>query len=562
MDEIKKIIIDLLKSAGVAGEIELSAPPKSEMGDFAFSCFDFAKKHNQSPFETAEYLVKKIEKSDLFDKIEAKGPYVNFFIKSETVSNTLLKQIIKQSGKKVQNNIGENKKILVEYPSNNTHKELHVGHLRNICIGNSLRNIYAANGYKVIPINYVNDFGAHVAKCLWGLMKFHNKEKPPVNKQKWLGEIYAEASRYLQDHPEFKIEVQEIQKKLESGDKKLKPIYARTRQWSLNQFEKIFKQLGVFHKKTFYEKDIKSLGQKMVDSLIKKGIAQTGEGGAIIVDLSKYDLNIALLRKSDGSGLYLTSDLALALMKNKFFPNVAESVHITGNEQDLYFKQLFKILELAGYKFKMTHVSFGLVSLAEGKMSSRSGRVALYEDIWQSVYSKAISETASRHANWTQKKIKKIAHLIAMAAIKFDFLKHESAKAMVFDSATALSFDGFTGPYILYAIARINSLFKNKIPKTKVDYSLLTADEEKKLILALAVYSETTKKAYQKLNPSLIAKYAFDIAKLYSDFYNKHSVLKAETKELVNARLSLSLAAKNILVNALGLLSIEATDEM
>ncbi len=562
MDEIKKIIIDLLKSAGVSGDIELSSPPKPEMGDFCFACFDMAKKNQSNPQQEARDLLEKIKHSKIINNVEANGPYLNFFVNSGMAVKILLESIIKQNKNKLPN-IGQHGKVVIEYPSNNTHKELHIGHLRNICIGNSLVRLFKHSGYNVQPINYINDFGAHVAKCLWGLIKFHNKEKPPANKQKWLGEIYAEAGKYLEEHPESKSEVQEIQKKLEAGDKQIMPIYLRTRKWSLEQFEKIYKQLGVYHKRTFFEKEVKKSGQKMVDSLIKSGIAKTGEGGAIIVDLSGYGLDVALLRKSDGTGLYLTSDLGLALGKDLFFKDYSESIHLTGTEQNFYFKQLFKLLELAGYKFKMTHIGYGLVSLAEGKMSSRSGRVVLYEDVWKMVCDKALLETANRHPDWSGKKIEKTAQIIAMAAIKFDFLKHESVKVMVFDPATALSFDGFTGPYILYTIARVNSMIcKKKTRVRKADLNLLVEPEEKRLAIKMADLDSATIKATANYNPSIIAKYAFDTAKLYNDFYNKHSVLKAETKELVSARLSLSLAVKNILTKALELLSIETVKEM
>lgn len=562
MDEIKKIIIDLLKSAGVSGEIELSSPPKPEMGDFCFACFDMAKKNQKNPHEVARDLLKKIKQNELINNIEANGPYINFFINSGIAVKILLQSINIQHKNKLPN-IGQQGKVVIEYPSNNTHKELHIGHLRNICIGNSLVQLFKYNGYNVVPINYINDFGAHVAKCLWGLIKFHNKEKPPANKQKWLGEIYTEASKYLEEHPEFKSEVQEIQKKLELGDKKIQKLYIRTRKWSLQQFKRFYKQLGVYHKKTFFEKDVKKAGKKIVDTLIENGFAKTGEGGAIIVDLSSYGLDIALLRKSDGTGLYLTSDLGLALGKKLYFKDYKESIHLTGTEQNFYFQQLFKILELAGYDYKMTHIGYGLVSLSDGKMSSRSGRVILYEDTWQMVFDKALLETTNRHADWSRKKIEKTANIIAMAAIKFDFLKHESVKAMVFDPATAVSFDGFTGPYILYTIARINSMVHNKkMQASKIDLSLLIEPEEKRLAIKIADLDDVAVKSMATYNPSVIAKYAFDTAKLYNDFYNKHTVLKANNKELINARIFLSSIVKDTLTKALELLSIETVKEM
>lgn len=453
--------------------------------------------------------------------------------------------------------------MLIEYPSNNTHKELHVGHLRNICLGNSLANIFEVNDVKVTRVNYLNDFGAHVAKCLWGLQKFHTKEKFPKNRQKWLGEIYTEASKFLKANPEFEIEVIALQQKMEAKDKSIWPLYLQTRQWSIDGFSDIFKDLKVESKIVFYEKETKHVGQKMVDKLLKKGIAQVGEGGAIIVDLKKYNLDIALLRKSNGSGLYLTSDLGLAVVKDKKY-KVNESIHLTGIEQTLYFKQLFKILKLAGYKHQMTHIGYGLVSLPSGKMSSREGNVILYEDIYNEIFSRVYKETISRHQDWSKRKLEETSKKIALGAIKFDFLKHEAQKNIVFDPENAVSFDGYTGPYVLYAVARINSLLTKgkKCLISKADYTYLKNDEEKKLLKYLANFGVENEKAFNNYNPSVIVKYCFEIAKAFNDFYTKVSILKTDDEKIRCARLSLCLGTKIVLQNALSILSIDTVEEM
>ncbi|MEK7173077.1 MAG: arginine--tRNA ligase, partial [Patescibacteria group bacterium] len=335
--------------------------------------------------------------------------------------------------------------------------------------------------YKVYPVNYLNDFGNHVAKCLWGLLKFHNHEKYPVNKQKWLGDIYAEASRQVRDNPDFGKEVAEIQKKLEEHDLELWPLFMETREWSIEKFEEIFKQLGVKHVAVFYEKDLKEKGQKMTDDLLQRGVAEIGEGGAVIVDLSKYNLDVAMLRKSNGAGLYLTSDLPLAVAKFKKF-NADESIVITGTEQNFYFKQLYKILEIIGFKKKLTHIGYGLVNRKEGKMSSRLGNVILYEDLSDEVCDRLKAESKIRHADWSEKKINQTARILTMAALKFDMQKHETAKNTTFDVKESIAFDGFTGPYVLYAVARINSILK-KAKTKKGDFTLLIEPEEKQLLL-------------------------------------------------------------------------------
>lgn len=566
MEHLREKIRDLLRLIGVAGEIDIVVPPNTEMGDFGFATFGLAKQRQKPPFDISIDLKAAIEEKgipDFIERLEAVGPYLNFFLKNSNLSKDVIEEIAKSKENYGKNNTGKGRKVLIEYPSNNTHKELHIGHLRNIFIGNALTKIFSANGYRAVPVNYINDFGAHVAKCLWGLEKFHKNDTPPENKQKWLGEIYAEASNYLEEHPECKEEVDAVQKKLEAKDKSIWGLFTETKKWSMEGFAEIFSELGVRHETIFYESDIKETGQKMVDVLLKKKIAVIGEGGAIIADLKQYGLDIALLRKSNGSGVYMTSDLGLAVAKEKKYPKKDESIHITGDEQSFYFKQLFKVLELAGYKFKLTHIGYGLVNLPTGKISSRKGNAVLYEDIRNSVLEKVISETAARHPGWKEDRILDTSRKIAFCALKFDFLKHEAEKVIIYDEKSALSFDGFTGPYVLYVVARINSLIsKSGNLKKKIDFDILKEPEEKQLLLIMCQYEDIVKKALQNYNPSVITKYCFDLAKQYNDFYTKHSVLSAGNDEIVGARVALSTSVKQVLENALGLLTIDTVEEM
>lgn len=567
LSKIQQELNRLLQSAGIHPADDFAAPPKPEMGDVAFPCFNIAKTYGKNPAEAAKELAEKIAaqlSGDSFvEKVQAFGPYVNFFFCSEKVVAETILEIEKSKDKFVSNIEGKGKRVIIEYPSNNTHKEFHIGHFRNVCIGNALVQLYEKSGCKVFPVNYLNDFGAHVAKCLWGLQRFHEDEKPPENKQKWLGEIYAEASRYLKDHPEEALEVQEIQKQLEAKDQRIWKTFNETRKWSIEKFDEIFNELKVKHVHTFFEKDIKAKGQMIVDKLLKKGIAKVGEGGAIIIDLSEYGLDVALVRKSNGVGLYLTSDLPLAEEKfNKF--DVDESIVITGEEQTFYFKQLYKILELTGVDKKLTHLSYGLVNLPEGKMSSRTGKVILYEDLRDQVYEKMYSETKERHTDWKEMKIVEIAKVLTQAALKFDMQKHESGKNITFDIKEATSFEGFSGPYLLYVVARINSI-KEKAKKEGIKPGKtmgLTSMEEKKLALFIGEAKAVVKKALFQYNPSVIARYSFELAQAFNDFYNKHSVINAETKDLASARLTLCLAVHQVLISMLSILKIDSVEEM
>src|SRR3989339_310128 len=542
----------------------LVIPPDSSWGDLSCPCFDPAKIRQVNPValakEVADFWQKNIKESWV-EKVVAVGPYVNFFLSAPYLAGQVVPRVLtdKHFG---QNRQGKKKRIMVEYPSQNTHKEFHIGHLRNICIGNALVNLFQANGFQVVPVNYINDFGRHVAKCLWGIQKFYPQFTPRTEQQKWLGQVYAEASQYLADHEDANQEVDEWQARLEAREPRTMKLFRQTRAWSLQGFTQILRELKTKHRRVFYESEVKDRGQQIVDELLQKGLAKIGEKGAIIIDLQAFGLDIALLRKSTGAGLYLTSDLSLAEKKFKKY-KVAESINITGSEQNFYFKQLFKILELNGFKHKMTHIGYGLVNRPEGKMSSRLGNVILYADLRQQIFEHLAGETTKRHPDWSTTKVNQTARIMTLAVLKFTMQKHEASKVITFDFEEAVSFDGYSAPYILYALARINSLRrKSQIRGRRADFTCLVEPSEKQLILLLAQYPEIVEKAFADYNPSVIAKYCFDLSQAFNDWYNQCSILQAGNPVLIKARLALAWAVKLNLERALGILTIEAVEEM
>ncbi len=562
LSEIKKI----LNQAGVEGEIELTSPPNPEMGDFAFACFGVAKVWQMNPVEAAKKIQSQLLLTPhaLLTKVVVMGPYVNFYFNSGKVADIVIKEILKK-GKKYGVQAKKKERVMVEYSQPNTHKEFHIGHLRNVCIGSSIVNIFKHSGYKTIGANYIGDIGAHVAKCLWYIETYKKDDLRKVsNPGKWLGQMYAEASQKIEAEPDLKESVAEVQRKLESGDKYWLGLWKKTKKWSMQEFKGIYKQLGVDFDEWFFESEVEKPGKEMVAYLLKHGIAQRGEGGAVIVDLNSFGLDIFLILKSDGSSLYATKDLALAALKFKKF-RIDKSIYVIDNRQRHYFMQLFKTLELMGWKKDVAFLGYDFVTLPEGAMASRKGNVVLFNDLLADVESSVVRETKERHSDWKEKNIKDVARKIALAAIKFDILKHPIDKVIVFNKEEALSFEGFTGPYILYVVARINSMLSKANSKSKIanhKFELLDKSEEKQLVLWLGKYEEVVKKALAEYNPSVITRYCFDLAQAFNNFYNNCSILKAETKDLMFARLSLSMATKNVLESALGLLTIDTVEEM
>lgn len=560
---IKKQIIDLIdqsiKEEFDLSKIEITVPPNSEMGDLAVPCFYLSKVTRQAPNKIAEELAYKIRPGGIISEVKSLGPYLNIFINPGVLASEVIKEI-----QQYKENYGKLKiakeRVMIEYSSPNTHKEFHIGHARNVALGGALINLRRFIGQKVIPVNYIGDIGAHVAKCIWALEKFHAGEDLPKNKGKYLGAIYSEAVTKIEANPDFKKEAHVIQQKLESGDKKLVALWKKTRKWSLEELEDIYKLLGAEFEHNFYESEVEKPGKELVEKLLKSGIAERSQG-AVIINLEEYDLKNLLLLKSDGSSLYSTKELALADLKFKKY-KIDESITLTDSRQSFYFSQIFKTLEVIGFDKKLTHVPYEFVTLREGAMSSRAGNIIAFEDFYDSVVERAKAETKKRHDDWTDKKLDEVARKIAISAIKFNMLKVGNNSIIVFDIDEALSFDGFSGSYVQYTCSRINSVLqKAKFKGAIGDVDKLSTDLEKELLLKLASFPEVVKSAATNNDPSEIAKYVFDLSRMFSTFYQQVSIINSP-EGVKEARLALVDSIRKVLVNGLAILGIEPLDQM
>ena len=536
----------------------LETPPSEEFGDYSFPCFVLTKKLKKAPYEISKKL-ENLKTPKFIEKLESKGPYLNIFLNKSEFTKTTISQIFKEKENYGKTNLGKNKKVMIEFFNQNTHKVLHVGHLRNTVMGDFLSHIYEFTNHKVIPVSYLGDIGTHVAKSIWALDKFHKKDKLPKNKGKYLGEIYVEANRKLEENKKYEEDISKILQKLENKDSKLTKIWKETRKWSLDEFKQLSKQLNVKIARYFLESEVEKPGQKIVDNLLKKKLAYEDEG-AILIDLEKHNLKKFLLRKSDGTSLYSTKDLALAKIKFEEY-KIDKSLYVVGEEQKFYFRQLFKTLNIIGFKKPMTHISHGLVKLKDGSsMSSRTGKVELYEDFYENVLKKTIKDLKRRYSNWSGTKIRKTANEIVLGAIKFTMLNQDASRDIFFDIDKALSFEGDTCPYIQYTNARINSIMK-KTKKEAPDYKLMKTQQELKLIKLLISYPETIKKSQEKNSPHVLTNYILELARAFNEFYHACPINKAE-KGLKGARINLILATQQVIKNTFKLLNIPLPKEM
>lgn len=540
---------------------ELETPRDSAMGDLAYPCFNLGKGLKRNPAELAAELAPKIRPEGLIAKVEAKGPYINF-----TLDTTKLAEVVFADTAEPtygNNDAMAGKKIMVEYYQPNTHKEVHVGHLRAALVGQEAVNIFRANGATVIPVTYINDLGLHVAKCLWAIQKFHPGEEPAKDgRNAFLGKVYTEATQWLSDHPEEEKDVHAIHQSLEQGHRGWISLWKKTRKWSLDVIETIGQELGMTLEGTYFESDLMRRSNGIVDDLLARGIAKVSEG-ATIVDLTDQKLSVNLLKRTDGTLLYNAKDLALALTKeDDHHPDV--SIIVVDVRQSLAQEQLAATLKLMGFPKHVEHMSFGLVTLASGAMSSRKGNVLKYEEVRDELLKVAVAGTAERHPDWTDKRVNTVAHGLAFAALKFTVLKFDLEKMVTFNVVEALSFDGYTGPYCLYTLARIESIFKKakKIRTGVVTAPRLEHPAEAVLIRKIMQFPDVVHGAGQTYQLSAVAEYAFHLSKAFASFYHDVPVLQAVTPELVGARLALCRSTLQTLKNALGLLGIEPIKEM
>ncbi|MFZ2803874.1 MAG: arginine--tRNA ligase [Patescibacteria group bacterium] len=589
---------------------DLVAPPKPELGDMAFGCFALAKKLGKNPAEIAKELAPKLGKNDhTIESATAAGPYVNIFLKSGDFINRIVQEVENQKAEFGASEDGNNKEILVEYAQPNTHKEIHVGHLRNLVLGASLAKILQKNGWKVTTASYHGDVGAHVSKCLWLFVrelasavpqpkpkraKKGQEPTPPLSAEVWtdhvirnldeemaerilaavakkdrtgehLGSLYAESTKLLEENPAWKDEVSFVQQQLEARAKGWMKIWQETRRWSVAEMDTIFQELGVSIDRHYFESEVVDDGQKIVDELLKKNIAVKSQG-AIVVPMEDLKLGVFLIRKSDGTSLYATKDLALAKLKLREYPKTARSLIIVDNRQELYFKQLFETLKRMGIKVPFEFVGYEFLTLKSGAMSSREGNIVTYESFRDEVVNYATGETSGRHEEWNDGRIHHTAWALAMGGVKFGMLKQDSDKIITFDLEKALSFDGDTGPYVQYAATRLGAILKKAGWKAEKgvgagDLTLLSDPHEKRLALQIAAFPAACRTAALELRPMVIAQWCLHMAHRVTEFYHEVNVLESEFG-VKQARLQLVAAAQTVLILGLDLLGIPLPDEM
>ena len=537
----------------------LEVPKNSDMGDLAFPAFSLAQILRKAPQMIAADIAEKMDTAG-FEKIEAVGPYINFFLDKKSISADVLGQVIANGSDYASQDEGHGRNVAIDMSSPNIAKPFSIGHLRSTVIGDSLANIFEKLGYKAVKINHLGDWGKQFGMLIVAYKKWGDEEAVKAHPIDELLKLYVRINAEAETKPELDEEAREWFRKLEAGDEEAISLWQWFRDESLVEFNRLYNELGVsfdsFNGEAFYNDKM----DEVVDILTEKGLLEESQG-AQVVNLEKYGIeHPALIKKSDGATLYITRDLAAALYRKRTY-DFAKAIYVVGNEQSAHFKQLKAVLNEMDFEWNedITHVPFGLVTKEGKKLSTRKGNVILLEPTIAEAVKRAEDQINAKNPNLADKEA--VAHAVGVGAIKFYDLKTDRLNGYDFDLDAMVSFEGETGPYVQYAHARIQSILRKAefTPSVNDVYSLDDA-ESWEIVKLIQDFPRIIKRAADNFEPSIIAKFAISLAQSFNKYY-AHTRILDENPER-DSRLALSYATATVLKEALRLLGVEAPNEM
>lgn len=543
-------------------------PQDQSMGDYAFPCFRLAKTMRKAPNLIAAELAAKLQGDKLFSEVSPVNAYVNMFVSREEMMKSTVSEVLEEMENFGKSNIGGNKKVIVEFSSPNIAKPFHIGHIRSTVIGNSLSKIYDALGYDVFKINHIGDYGTQFGKMICAYRRWGNRDDVINSPIKTLLSYYTKFHVEVEEHPELEDEARAIFTKLEQGNKEEVELWQWFRDESLKEFQRVYNMLGIefdsYNGESFYSDKMPRFEKELSD----KGLLQESKG-AQVVDLEEYKLGTALIKKSDGSSLYITRDIAAAVYRKETY-DFYRNIYVVASQQNLHFQQLFKIIELMGYDWanQCVHVPFGLVRLEEGTMSTRHGRVVFLEDVLNGAIEK--TKEIIEEKNPDIENLEEITSQVGIGAVVFNELSNNRIKDYTFKWDQILNFDGETGPYVQYTHARCASLLRKVGDETiakaqeanNVDFALLAKlDSAYELTKLIYAFPGIVEQAGEKYEPSIITRHIIDIAQCFNKFYHDEHIIVEDEAEKVS-KIALVVATKRVIATGIGLLGMKAPERM
>ena len=546
----------------------IEIPQDQSMGDYAFPCFRLAKTMRKAPNLIAAELAEKLQGEKLFSEVSPVNAYVNMFVSREEMMKSTVSEVLEEKENFGRSDIGGSKKVIVEFSSPNIAKPFHIGHIRSTVIGNSLSKIYDALGYDVFKINHLGDYGTQFGKMICAYRRWGNREDVINSPIKTLLGYYTKFHVEVEEHPELEDEARAIFTKLEQGSKEEVELWQWFREESLKEFQRVYDMLGIefdsYNGESFYSDKMPRFEKELSD----KGLLHESNG-AQVVDLEEYKLGTALIKKSDGSSLYITRDIAAAVYRKENY-DFYKNIYVVATQQNLHFQQLFKIIELMGYDWanQCVHVPFGMVRLEEGTMSTRHGRVVFLEDVLNGAIEKTREIIEEKNPNIEN--LEEITSQVGIGAVVFNELSNNRIKDYTFKWDQILNFDGETGPYVQYTHARCASLLrkagedivaKAQDPKN-VDFALLAkSDSAYELTKLIYAFPGVVEQAGEKYEPSIITRHIIDIAQCFNKFYHdEHIIVDDEVEK--TSKIALVIATKRVIATGIGLLGMKAPERM
>ncbi|MFW5742030.1 MAG: arginine--tRNA ligase [Spirochaetota bacterium] len=549
-------------------DLATETPPSSELGDLAFPMFPFARVFRRNPAAIAEAVASRLGDGELGELGEAAvaGPYINVRYPRALVSSRVVTDALEQADAYGRNASLSGERVTIEFSSPNTNKPLHLGHLRNDALGESVSRILAACGAEVRSVNLINDRGIHICKSMIAYQRFGNGETPEqagVKGDRLVGDYYVRYNEWAKEDPTAEAQAREMLRKWEAGDEEVVALWKTMNQWVIEGIWKTYEATGIRFDAVYFESDTYASGKAEVVRGLEEGRFYRAEDGSVWVDLEPINLDKKILLRGDGTSVYLTQDIGTVLARYADWP-FDRMIYVVGSEQNYHFRVLFYVLERLGYEWasQLFHLSYGMVNLPEGRMKSREGTVVDADDLIAELEGLAAEEIRSKEREDAVGDIDATAHAVAVGALHYYLLQVTPSKDMIFNPKESLSFTGNTGPYLQYMCARIASMLRKAAERgvssdpEGVRWDALRAEPEWQLVRLVDRCPEVVRQAGAEYTPAVLATYLYEVARLFSSYYHDYPILMADEPHVRRARLVLARSVLQVLKNGLGLLNI------
>ncbi|MFX1287279.1 MAG: arginine--tRNA ligase [Promethearchaeota archaeon] len=541
----------------------IEIPPQEFSYTYAFPCFKLSKFQKRAPNIIAQELKRSIKLPKFIERIDVEGPYLNFTIKSKIILENIIDLKSDYGRIREVSEKTDKQRIVIEYPSPNTNKPLHFGHIRNIVLGKSLSNLLQYKKHEVFQVNLYNNRGIHICKSMLAYKKWGNDQKPDKKTDHFVGDFYVLYSNKVKENKSLAKEAQDLLISWEAGDQETLDLWDKMNKWAISGFKETFTKFNITFDKEYYESDLYLSGKEKILEGLDKGIFEYTEDGAVIARLKeRYNLEDKILIRSDGTSIYITQDIFLAYKKKEDF-DYDRSIYVVADEQIQHFKWLFALLDMLGFKEDNFHLSYGMIDLPSGKMKSREGTIVDADDVIEEVEKLAFEEVNKRYPFLVDEEKKKRAETISLAAIIFYILKYNYVKGFIFKPDESISFEGETGPYVQYCYARIASIISKSEESitSNINWNILSHEKEKHLIKQLVYFPEIIDNAEKTYNINLIPQYLLSLCQTFNSFYTSCKVI-SEDKELEKARLLLIRCVQIVIKIGLNILGIDTLEQM